>query len=252
MDLQSLVESKIVVDKDICSGKPRIKGTRTTVADILLALAEGMSEVEVLRNFRSIHGQDIKAAIAYAYCVADKRQLKLKSSFGDSVFDTQEEAIKHQEFNQMAAEVFAKSLETEAVKQEKITQEKIEELQRKKAETAEPRMEAPEVKPYDLEINIPADQSIVFFSTADSREQGLDMKVENYIFELREDNESWLTYSVKDGVEIDKAMRRTLKLNYFKAGQECEGIFDGYLTNDRLHKVFIVKKDNGFPTGVAV
>jgi uncharacterized protein (DUF433 family) len=53
------------------SGKPCIKGTRITVADILGWLASGMSQEEILQDYPRLTNNDISASLSYA---ADKER----------------------------------------------------------------------------------------------------------------------------------------------------------------------------------
>ena len=78
------------------------------------------------------------------------------------------------------------------------------------------------------------------------------MSSDNYIFNIRSDNKQWLTYSVKDGVEIDKQMRRNLKVRYHVNGEMQEAIFEGYLTTDRKHKIFLERSEEGKTCGRAL
>lgn len=57
---------RISVDPEIRSGKPCVKGTRITVADIFDYLGGGMSVNEVLEDFPDLTEQDIRACFAYA------------------------------------------------------------------------------------------------------------------------------------------------------------------------------------------
>ena len=58
--------SYILIDPDIRSGKPCIKGTRITVGDILQWLASGMSVAEILDDFPLLKEEHIRAALAFA------------------------------------------------------------------------------------------------------------------------------------------------------------------------------------------
>jgi uncharacterized protein (DUF433 family) len=69
-------QDRIVVDPEIRSGKPRIKGTRITVYDILEYLAGGMSEDEILTDFPDLTRDDIRASLAFAAA----RERRLSSS----------------------------------------------------------------------------------------------------------------------------------------------------------------------------
>jgi uncharacterized protein (DUF433 family) len=57
---------KITVTPGVRSGQPIIRGTRTTVADILSLLASGASESEILEDFPWLKSEDIRAALEYA------------------------------------------------------------------------------------------------------------------------------------------------------------------------------------------
>jgi uncharacterized protein (DUF433 family) len=58
----------IEINATIRSGKPIIKGTRITVADILSYLASGMSVREIVTDFPSLNKQKILAALSFASC----------------------------------------------------------------------------------------------------------------------------------------------------------------------------------------
>jgi uncharacterized protein (DUF433 family) len=57
---------RIVIDPAIRFGKPRVKGTRITVEDVLEYLASGVSEAEVLADFPNLTQEDIRACLAFA------------------------------------------------------------------------------------------------------------------------------------------------------------------------------------------
>ncbi len=69
---QELLE-RVVVDQDICFGKPCIRGTRIWVSLIMDNLAAGVSEDEVLSAFPTLEKKDIRAAITYAAELARDR-----------------------------------------------------------------------------------------------------------------------------------------------------------------------------------
>jgi|ERR1043165_7978003 uncharacterized protein (DUF433 family) len=56
----------ITIEPGKRSGKPCIRGTRMTVADVLEYLAGGMSSDELLDEFPDLSAQDIRACLAYA------------------------------------------------------------------------------------------------------------------------------------------------------------------------------------------
>jgi uncharacterized protein (DUF433 family) len=58
--------SYISIDPEIRFGKPCIKGTRITVADILQWLASGMSHQEILADYPSLREEHIFAVLSFA------------------------------------------------------------------------------------------------------------------------------------------------------------------------------------------
>ncbi len=70
------LEDRITVTPGIRSGKPCIKGTRIAVYDVLEYLAGGMSERDILADFPSLTGDDIRACLAFAAA----RERRLASS----------------------------------------------------------------------------------------------------------------------------------------------------------------------------
>ena len=58
--------SYISINPDIRFGKPCIKNTRITVADILQWLASGMTHAEILADYPSLKEEHILAALAFA------------------------------------------------------------------------------------------------------------------------------------------------------------------------------------------
>lgn len=64
---------RIVVDPAICHGRPRIKGTRIRVTDILEMLSESVSPAEILADFPTLRQEDISAVLGYAAHSLDHR-----------------------------------------------------------------------------------------------------------------------------------------------------------------------------------
>ena len=57
---------RITFDKDVCGGRPCIRGMRFRVQDILEYMAGGDSEDTLLQAFPYLERDDIRAALAYA------------------------------------------------------------------------------------------------------------------------------------------------------------------------------------------
>lgn len=59
-------QSRITIEPGKRSGKPCIRGLRITVYDILEYLASGMTESQILGDFRELTVEDIRACLAFA------------------------------------------------------------------------------------------------------------------------------------------------------------------------------------------
>jgi uncharacterized protein (DUF433 family) len=64
----------ILVDPEICHGKPCIKGTRVMVSIILDYLSAGESEEEILKQYPTLKPEDIRATVAYAAWLAHEEE----------------------------------------------------------------------------------------------------------------------------------------------------------------------------------
>ena len=62
---------RIVATPDVLAGKPRVKGTRIPVQQVLQCLSEGWSVKKVIDQFPSLSKEDIQACVAYANEVLD-------------------------------------------------------------------------------------------------------------------------------------------------------------------------------------
>jgi uncharacterized protein (DUF433 family) len=58
-------EALIVRDPNVCHGQAVVKGTRVMVSVVLDALAEGMSEAEIMAEYPTLTVEGIRAAAAY-------------------------------------------------------------------------------------------------------------------------------------------------------------------------------------------
>ena len=65
--------SRIVIDPDICGGRPTIAGTRVRVNDVLDMLADGVDRQTILADFPYLADEDISAAIRYAAAFLNHR-----------------------------------------------------------------------------------------------------------------------------------------------------------------------------------
>ena len=59
-------QPRVVLDSDVLSGKPVIRGTRLSVDFIIGLMADGWAEPDILRNYPGLAHEDIAACLAYA------------------------------------------------------------------------------------------------------------------------------------------------------------------------------------------
>jgi uncharacterized protein (DUF433 family) len=57
--------SRIIINPNICHGKPTINGTRVLVSNILGSLAAGEAIEKILSDYPNISKEDISAALAF-------------------------------------------------------------------------------------------------------------------------------------------------------------------------------------------
>jgi uncharacterized protein (DUF433 family) len=63
---------RIVADRDICGGKPTIRGTRIMVWNILGMFAGGVMMDDILKSYPSITREDIVASLEYVMDLLDE------------------------------------------------------------------------------------------------------------------------------------------------------------------------------------
>lgn len=57
---------RIIIDPEICHGKPTIRGLRYPVETILELLSSGMTTEEILADYEDLERDDILAALSFA------------------------------------------------------------------------------------------------------------------------------------------------------------------------------------------
>jgi uncharacterized protein (DUF433 family) len=65
--------NRITIDKNICNGKPSIRGMRFTVSQMMELVASGMSYDDILEDYPYIEAEDISACLHYASCILNNR-----------------------------------------------------------------------------------------------------------------------------------------------------------------------------------
>jgi uncharacterized protein (DUF433 family) len=78
-------QEHITIDPRIRSGKPCIKGTRITVADVFDYIGGGMTVAEVLDDFPDLTADNIQAC--FALCAGDKPDRSYARSFLTQIND---------------------------------------------------------------------------------------------------------------------------------------------------------------------
>jgi uncharacterized protein (DUF433 family) len=73
---QDAIYERITVDRDVCGGRPCLRGLRIRVKDVLELLAAGASREEILTDYPYLEDADITAALKYAAEQADHLVLK--------------------------------------------------------------------------------------------------------------------------------------------------------------------------------
>lgn len=68
---RTVVNERILLDPEICSGKPVIAGTRIMVRNILGIVADGGTVAEVLDCYPELSPEDVSSALQYAADVVD-------------------------------------------------------------------------------------------------------------------------------------------------------------------------------------
>ncbi len=69
------MQNRIVIDQNVCHGKPCIRGTRIMVGNILNLLANGATEKEVLTGYPQLTRNDVRAALEYAEALINDEEV---------------------------------------------------------------------------------------------------------------------------------------------------------------------------------
>ena len=69
------MDDRIVVDPNICSGKPTVRGTRIMVKNILGMVAGGYTMAGIIEAYPELTNKDVTAALEYASQVIDEEKV---------------------------------------------------------------------------------------------------------------------------------------------------------------------------------
>jgi len=72
---ESELLARIVVDPEILSGKPIVRGLRISVDQILRALAAGIPKEELLQEYPDLEPEDIRACLLYAVHLVENERV---------------------------------------------------------------------------------------------------------------------------------------------------------------------------------
>ena len=68
---------RITIDRNICTGKPCIRGLRFPVSRLLGLLASGETEESVLNAYPYLEGEDIRQFLLYAAYLAEEETVEV-------------------------------------------------------------------------------------------------------------------------------------------------------------------------------
>ncbi len=71
---------RIAVSKEMCGGKPRVKGTRIPVSSVLAYLASGMTIEQILSEFNWLEREDILQALAFSANMLNDRIIPIEKA----------------------------------------------------------------------------------------------------------------------------------------------------------------------------
>ena len=64
---------RIVIDPQVCFGRPVVRGTRIWVGMVLGLLADGMTHEELLADYPQLTEEDLRACLGYGSLLASGR-----------------------------------------------------------------------------------------------------------------------------------------------------------------------------------
>ena len=70
------MSERIVIDPEVCWGRPIVAGARMRVSDVLDALASGAGIDELLADFPYLAREDVQACLVYAARALDHRVVR--------------------------------------------------------------------------------------------------------------------------------------------------------------------------------
>lgn len=74
------LKDRIVIDPNVCNGKPVIRGSRVTAETILGYLSAGDSAEEILQQYPQLTAEDIRACLDFAARIAGHKYNTAKTA----------------------------------------------------------------------------------------------------------------------------------------------------------------------------
>ncbi|MFP4364135.1 MAG: DUF433 domain-containing protein [Spirochaetia bacterium] len=72
----NIISERIVSDNKTFAGKPTIRNTRVAVEHVLGMMADGATELDILKNYPFLETEDIRACILYAQHIVSHEQIE--------------------------------------------------------------------------------------------------------------------------------------------------------------------------------
>ena len=69
--------NRIIIDPEICHGKPCVRGLRYPVQSVLEWLAGGMTMADILGDYPDLEAEDIYAVLSYAARLTQTNRVEL-------------------------------------------------------------------------------------------------------------------------------------------------------------------------------
>ena len=70
---------RIIINPEVCGGKPSIRGLRFPVSRLLGLLASGETQESILKSYPYLEPEDIQEALNYAAFLADEQVVDFAS-----------------------------------------------------------------------------------------------------------------------------------------------------------------------------
>lgn len=73
--MHQTLQERIVIDPQVMTGKPVVKGTRIPVELIVRMVAQGIAQEEILLDYPNLQPADVQAALWYAVSLLNQEEV---------------------------------------------------------------------------------------------------------------------------------------------------------------------------------